>query len=146
MKNKILIIAALIAFNFNLKAQGNDDWSIEKVLWVCKTDTAVKLTYRTNLCGHNGLHPSFVELNLPYMKDTVDVGGTLSVSYIESIANGTKNSRKIEIIGIKSQFYSNQFSYDGVLNFLNISFDGNCFDPKKVRIKNTDGTGMGTRG
>lgn len=125
----ILLILFLIKSSYS---QIINQWSEEKILWQCKEDTSIKLSYRVNI-GEGGIN-SLVEINGPNKLDSMKIIGTLSARIILRDGNISNEKVEQEKITADKPFYSQSFTFD-ISNLNQISFEGSCISTKKLIFK-----------
>lgn len=131
MVKKLCILWLLILIKISYSQTANQ-WTEEKLLWKCREDTSIKLSYRVNI-GEGGMN-SLVEINGPNKLDSMKIVGTLSAHIVRRDGNISLENVKQEKITIDKAFYSQNFTFD-ISSLDQISFQGSCISTKKLIFK-----------
>lgn len=141
MKNKILLISLF----FSLKIFSQSAFTEESVLWQCRIDTSLKITYRLSN------YANIIEINGPLVMDTSSIiTGVLKISdgsfeqqkltpqqQAEQILSKTEsqiqNIQQKEII-IKQGFYTVQIFYYNTNKKPFVTFEGDCKNAKTKKL------------
>lgn len=142
-QKKILCIFSFILFHISVLSQAA--FTEEKVLWICKIDTSLKVTYRFSN------YADMIEINGPLIMDTSSViRGVLKISdgsfeekkitpqqqaekIIKKVESQTQNIQQKEII-IKQGFFSVQIFYYNTSIRPFITFEGECENAKTKKL------------
>lgn len=141
MKNKILVICLFLC----VKLFSQSAFTEESVLWQCRIDTSLKVTYRLSN------YANIIEINGPLTMDTASIiSGTLKISdgsfeqeqltaqqQAERIINKTQSQApnvQQKEIAIREGFYSKQFYYYNTSKKPFVTFEGDCKNAKTKKL------------